>query len=246
MHSPLARPLWMAGLDRFRPLLTLAAWYVILGLVLRVVLWATFGRTQQVGLGALAWILPTGAIADAVQSLYLLAPFALVLWLLPDRPFRSAALRVTLLIGAFVWMFGLTFSAATEYFFFAEFDARLNLVAVDYLMYPTEVVGDIWAEYPVVKVLAGVSVLTALVVYALRRRLIPPPQLVTTLKGRSVAFGAFAAISLATRLSDEASECVSNERPQISVSTANAPNATLRPFRVVTSCGGGISRRRSA
>ena len=47
-------------------------------------------------------------------------------------------------------MFALTFVAAIEYFFFEEFDARLNLVAVDYLMYPTEVVGDIWAAYPVV------------------------------------------------------------------------------------------------
>ncbi len=46
-------------------------------------------------------------------------------------------------------------------------------------MYPTEVVGDIWAEYPVVKVLAGVGVLTALVVYALRNRLTPQPQLAT-------------------------------------------------------------------
>ncbi len=49
------------------------------------------------------------------------------------------------------------FIAAIEYFFFSELDARLNLVAVDYLMYPTEVVGDIWAEYPVVEVLAAVA-----------------------------------------------------------------------------------------
>jgi hypothetical protein len=75
----------MAGRDRFRPLVALAAWYVVLGLVLRVVLWVAFGRTQQVSFGALAWILPTGAVADAVQSLYLLTPFALALWLLPDR-----------------------------------------------------------------------------------------------------------------------------------------------------------------
>src|SRR5262245_27403391 len=106
MDSPLAHPAWMAGRDRVRPLITLAAWYVVLGLVLRVVLWAAFGRTQQVDLGALAWILPTGAVADAVQSLYLLAPFALVLWLLPDRAYRSKAMRWSLLIGAFVWMFG--------------------------------------------------------------------------------------------------------------------------------------------
>src|SRR5262245_46009614 len=193
MDSTLA-PLWRAGRDRFRPLLTLAAWYVAAGLFVRLVLWAAFGRSQQVGFDALAWILATGAAADAVQSLYLLTPFAVLLWLVPDRPYRSKIARTTLLVGAFVWMFGLTFVAAVEYFFFAEFDARLNLVAVDYLMYPTEVVGDIWAEYPVVKVIAAVSLLTALVVYALRRSLSPSPQEpATTLRGRSVVFAAFAA-----------------------------------------------------
>src|SRR5262245_59630219 len=133
MDSPLARPLWRAGSDRFRPLLTLAAWYGVLGLVLRVVLWMAFARGQQVSVAALGWILPAGAFADAIQSLYLLLPFALLLWLLPDRPYRSKVMHGTLLVGAFVWMFGLTFVAAIEYFFFAEFDARLNLVAVDYL-----------------------------------------------------------------------------------------------------------------
>jgi len=231
MHSPLARPLWRAGLDRFRPLLTLAAWYIILGSVLRVVLWASFGRAQQVGPGALAWILPTGAVADAVESLYLLAPFALVLWLLPDRPYRSKPLRVTVLVGAFVWMFGLTFMAAIEYFFFAEFDARLNLVAVDYLMYPTEVVGDIWAEYPVVKVIAGVAVLTALVVYALRSRLTAQPQLATTLKGRSLAFGAFAALTLICGLAFETHSLAAFDNRVANEIAANGSSSFFRALR---------------
>ena len=165
----LPRPVWMAGRDRFRPLLTLAACYVVLGFALRLVLWFAFGHSQQVSAGSLAWILVAGAVSDVVESLYLLAPFALVLWLLPERPYRSKAMRLVLLGGAFAWIFALTFVAAVEYFFFAEFDARLNLVAVDYLMYPTEVVGDIWDEYPVVPVLGVVAVLTTVVVFALRR-----------------------------------------------------------------------------
>ena len=231
MHSPLARPLWRAGLDRFRPLLTLLAWYVVLGLVLRVVLWAAFGGAQQVTAGALAWILPAGMVADAVQGLYLLAPFAVVLWLLPDRPYRSTAMRVTLLVGAFAWMFGLTFVAAVEYFFFAEFDARLNLVAVDYLMYPTEVVGDIWAEYPVVKVLAGTAVFTALVVYALRSRLTPQSPLATTLKGRSVAFAAFAALTAVCGLGFETHSLASSDNRVANEIAANGSSSFFRALR---------------
>ncbi len=211
MDSSLARPLWRAGLDRFRPLLSLAVWYVVLGLVVRVVLWAAFARSQQVSAERSPGFSRRVHSRTLVQSLYLVLPFAVVLWLMPDRPYRSKVMRATVLWGAFVWMFALTFVAAAEYFFFAEFDARLNLVAVDYLMYPTEVVGDIWAEYPVVKVLAGVSVLTALVVYALRSRLTAPPQLVTTLKGRSVAFGALAALTLVCGLAFETHSLASSD-----------------------------------
>lgn len=231
MHSLLARSSWRAGLDRFRPLFTLAAWYVTLGLVLRVVLWAAFARAQQVGAGALAWILPAGAFADAVESLYLLVPLALVLWLLPDRPYRSKVMHLTLLGGAFVWMFALTFIAAVEYFFFAEFDARLNLVAVDYLMYPTEVVGDIWTEYPVVGVLIAAGVLTAPIVYALRSRLTPRPQLATTLKDRSLAFGAFAGLTVLSGLSFETHSLASSDNRVANEIAANGSSSFFRALR---------------
>jgi phosphoglycerol transferase MdoB-like AlkP superfamily enzyme len=231
MDSLSVRPSWRAGLDRFRPLFAFAAWYVALGLVLRIVLWAAFARTQQVGAGALSWILPAGVFADAVESLYLMVPFALLLWLLPDRPYRSKIMQVTLLGGAFVWMFGLTFVAAVEYFFFEEFDARLNLVAVDYLMYPTEVVGDIWTEYPVVKVLVAVGVLTTLIVYALRRRLIPQPQPATTLKGRSFAFGAFAALTLACGFSFETHSLASSDNRVANEIAANGSSSFFRALR---------------
>ncbi|HEV7715851.1 MAG TPA: LTA synthase family protein [Steroidobacteraceae bacterium] len=217
---------------RFRPLLTLTTLYVALGLVLRVALWSTFGRLQEVSAAALVWILASGMVADAVQSLYLLAPFALLLWLLPDRPYNSRGMRVTLLVGAFAWLFGLTFVAAIEYFFFAEFDARLNLVAVDYLMYPTEVVGDIWAEYPVVKVLAAVAVLVALVVYGFRRRLTPQPAPgATTFGGRSLAFGALAALLVVCALGFETHSLAASDNRVANEIAANGSSSFFRALR---------------
>jgi phosphoglycerol transferase MdoB-like AlkP superfamily enzyme len=185
-----------AGSGRFRPLLTLALWYLLLGLLLRVVLWLAFGRAQQVSALTLPAILVSGAVADAVQSLYLLAPFAIFLWLTPDRLYRSRAMRGTLLAGALVWMFCLTFVAAIEYYFFEEFDARLNLVAVDYLLYPTEVVGDIWTEYPVATVVCLAAGSSAAVAYALRRWLLPRPEDTSRFAQRSAVFAAFAVLTV--------------------------------------------------
>jgi phosphoglycerol transferase MdoB-like AlkP superfamily enzyme len=41
------------------------------------------------------------------------------------------------------------FGAFVEFFFFEEFDARFNHVALDYLLFPGEVAGNVWESYPV-------------------------------------------------------------------------------------------------
>jgi len=193
------------SLARFWPLITLAFWYVCLGAVVRLVLWAQFGYAQQVSLPALLWIFPAGAIADAVQALYLLAPFALFLALLSDRWRASRAVNVGIVVGAFLWMFGLTFVAVAEYFFFEEFDSRFNLVSVDYLMYPTEVVGDIRSEYPLFTVLALGTVVAAIMVLILRKQLRTGAALPVARAGRLRALGAYVALVACAALTFQSS-----------------------------------------
>ncbi|MBS0613350.1 MAG: LTA synthase family protein, partial [Proteobacteria bacterium] len=55
--------------------------------------------------------------------------------------------------------------------FFEEFDARFNLVAVDYLMYPTEVFTDIWEAYPVLQIVAVAAILALIITTGIRRQL---------------------------------------------------------------------------
>src|SRR5882724_7890430 len=100
--------------DRFRPLVALGVWYLALGLVLRLVLWWSFGRAQQVAAAELPWIVSRGLASDAMQALFLLLPFAICLWLTPDRLRHPRWHRVALIVASFAWMFGLTFVAAIE------------------------------------------------------------------------------------------------------------------------------------
>ena len=231
MPSSLSSRVLPAGLGRFRPLFTLVCWYVALGLLLRLVLWWAFGRPQQVDAGALAWTLASGIVADMVQSAYLLAPFALFLWLVPDRFLRSRVARGVLFVGTFVWMFGLTFLAAVEYFFFEEFDARLNLVAVDYLMYPTEVVGDIWEAYPVVSVVAVIGVISAAVVYALRRYVVPETTQTTRFGERSVVFAGFAVLTVVCGLGFETHLLAASDNRVANEIAANGASSFFRALR---------------
>src|SRR3546814_2806557 len=73
-------------------------------------------------------------------------------------------------------IFGMLYLAAMEYFFFDEFNARFNLVAVDYLIYPTETLGNIRDTYPLGAISSGLIALTLLTAWALWRWLKPEPE----------------------------------------------------------------------
>lgn len=66
-------------------------------------------------------------------------------------------LLTTLYVGAIL------FNGISEYLFWNEFGVRYNFIAVDYLVYTHEVIGNIVESYPVVPILAGLLVVTLLV-----------------------------------------------------------------------------------
>ncbi|HEY5807411.1 MAG TPA: LTA synthase family protein, partial [Povalibacter sp.] len=119
-----------------------------------------------------AGLLGIGVINDLIQSAYLSLPLALYLLLMPQRWLRSKAARWMLATGSVLTLAALLFLCIAEYFFFEEFNARFNLVAFDYLMYPAEVIGDIRADYPVNAVLITAIGFGVLACWLLRQRLL--------------------------------------------------------------------------
>jgi hypothetical protein len=154
---------------RFRPLFALAAASLLVGALLRAALWWQFGTADGVGAALLPSVLARGLLNDAVVALYAFTPLALYLALLPNRWYRSRANAFVIAIGSWLMLFAMAFLAVTENYFFQEFDARFNLVAFDYLAYPTEVVGDIRSEYPVVPALLGAACFASAGFWWLRR-----------------------------------------------------------------------------
>ncbi len=187
-------PPFRKALTRFSPWLTLVAVYMVLGLAGRAFLWARFGIGADVGTSRLPYVLAAGFINDLIESLYLFGPFALYILLVPDRWFRSTANRVILYGATAATITGLIYLTAAEYFFFEEFDARFNIVAYDYLAYPTEVFTDIWEAYPVLKVLGIAVTLAALAVFFLRRSIKPGFDHVVRFRERLVAFAPYAVV----------------------------------------------------
>jgi phosphoglycerol transferase MdoB-like AlkP superfamily enzyme len=155
---------------RFAPFLAIVAVYLALGFVTRLVLWARFGLAADVTIRDVPWVILAGTLNDCVAGLYLFAPWALYALLVPDRWYRARANQVVLVALATTTIAGLLYLSAAEYFFFEEFDARFNIVAYDYLVYPTEVFTNIWDAYPVMKVLLVAIALGGTTTFVLRRQ----------------------------------------------------------------------------
>ena len=97
-----------------------------------------------------AWpvVLLAGVWFDLVVLTALLVPVWIYEALLPDRWRASGTHRVLRFAWLAVVVFVLLFGSVAEATFWLEFATRFNLIAVDYLLYTHEVVGNIRESYP--------------------------------------------------------------------------------------------------
>jgi phosphoglycerol transferase MdoB-like AlkP superfamily enzyme len=160
--APTSAPPRQAALDPYRGVvLLLALAYLAIGALLRVVLWFAFGAEASFLPGDLAIALAAGVLNDLVTLVYLSLPLTLLLALLPARLDGTRLGTALFAVVVYACLFGALLLAVMELLFFEEFQARFNLVAVDYLVYPTEVFGDIAESYPVPQLLVAIGVAAA-------------------------------------------------------------------------------------
>ncbi len=84
--------------------------------------------------------------------------FALMLFLPKKRlKIRNSLYFITL----FLYVLLIIFNAVSEYFFYNEFGVRYNFIAVDYLIYTNEVIGNIMESYPIIPLFSIIFIITA-------------------------------------------------------------------------------------
>lgn len=125
-------------------------------LVLRIVL------AVQVGVGNVSLVDLLGAFAkglwfDMATLAYFIVPWLLLSILLPNRWRAKAWVNTVRWVMAFLVVFGLIFGAVSEFIFWQEFTTRFNFIAVDYLIYTNEVIGNIRESYPVPLILLVIA-----------------------------------------------------------------------------------------
>ena len=154
---------------RFGPLFGIATATLAVSFILRVALLARSVSDLDGGGLTILWVFGIGLFYDLVQISYALAVPALILGVLPAAFFRSRAYRFVALGAAIVVLFLLLFDALSQWLFWTEFHSRYNFIAVDYLVYTREVLGNIRQSYPVRTILAVLAVVSAGIVGILRR-----------------------------------------------------------------------------
>ncbi len=177
--------------SRFRLAVLFFSFLMIVSLLTRLGLLILQGAATRDGGGAVLRALAVGEVYDTLAGLWLAAPLVLYLAALPERWFRGRVQRALVAGGFALACFGALFVAVVEQYFFAEFNSRFNFVAVDYLMYPTEVVSNIWESYPTGYVLALLALITLALAWWLRRSVRGAWGRMAGLAERGAVLGAF-------------------------------------------------------
>lgn len=152
---------------RFGGAVLFVAAFVAVSLATRVALtaqaWAEAGRGAGL-VAAYAW----GLVFDLAAAGWWSLPVVLALAAAPRRFFSGRAGRICAWAAAYVALYGLFFTGLAEWLFWDEFQARFNFIAVDYLVYTQEVLGNIRESYPMPALLAGVGATAALALAGLK------------------------------------------------------------------------------
>ncbi len=111
-----------------------------------------------------------GLFYDLINACYFTIPIMLFGWATPSRYAGKTGFKIAANVLTFILIFILLLNAVSEWVFWDEFGSRFNFIAVDYLVYTQEVIGNIRQSYPV-EAIIGVLLVAAVLLTVLVSRL---------------------------------------------------------------------------
>jgi len=145
--------------------------YLAISFLDRVVLFVWSPPAKGASLLDLPAMLVVGVGFDLIAIAWLLLPAVLYALLMPAKLLASRPQKVATRVLFFLVLGLFLFNVVAGWIFWEEFAARYNFIAVDYLVYTTEVTNNIVESYPMPLILGGLLVATSLLYFGLKRQL---------------------------------------------------------------------------
>ncbi len=184
-------------LHRFGPLAVLALLVCGISFITRFVLFIKSWNNLELNPLHFIGIFLVGLFYDLVIWGFFAIPVAMYCWLMKDSWYQKKWNRIPLYILFFIIILILVFNAGGEIVFWDEFSVRYNFIAVDYLVYTTEVLENIWQSYNI-PVIGSAVLLFTIVLLLMAGKKLQPSQTVSMRFGkRSIFFLLFLMLPLA-------------------------------------------------
>lgn len=159
--------------QRFSPVLLAALLLCSISLFTRILLLITSFYSFDWTITNFVQVFVIGLFFDIAVASYAIIPLVIYLWLFPSKWYGKKMSKFLLTAYFFIVIITLIFNAISEWIFWEEFSVRYNFIAVDYLIYTTEVIGNIRQSYPVTPVLIVLFVISVVATYLLRNFFTP-------------------------------------------------------------------------
>lgn len=161
---------------RFGPVALMVVLVTVISFITRLILLVR--SIPELDFNPLQWagIFLIGLFYDLVVGFYAAIPLILYCWFVPKVIYNHRWHRFMLYALFLLITFLLLFNAAAEWFFWDEFSVRYNFIAVDYLVYTNEVIGNIQESYPFLPYLLGGLLLAAIILVRYLRHTIKQSQ----------------------------------------------------------------------
>ncbi|AIF81845.1 sulfatase [endosymbiont of Acanthamoeba sp. UWC8] len=142
----------------FKRLLPYISLYFLIETLLRISLLIRSLSDIDYSFTDIAKVFVIGYWFDLATLGFFLIPIILYHISLPSSKHGSRFDQVATKVLCFIFTFILLFDAVAEHIFWSEFNTRFNFIAVDYLVYTSEVIGNIIESFPIYRLIAALIV----------------------------------------------------------------------------------------
>ena len=151
-------------------LVALGLVFLILSSITRIALYTWSFSNIDFSIISLVRILFTGLFFDLGTISFFLVPYAIYLLVLPNSLNGSKLDKTITKFAFFIGLLTFIFTTFAEFTFWEEFSSRFNFIAVDYLVYTNEVIGNINESYPLPILLSIVIATVLLIIFIINKK----------------------------------------------------------------------------